>query len=267
MVGRPSGLAGSSVPSIPVNVSSNGGFFESQCFRAPETQTFTGGGNTATYTGNRYGADITNNTLGHLPPCGYQPSEMQTAYNMTPLYSAGWDGTGQTIVITDAFGSPTIQTDAEVFSQIYGLPDLTPSNFQVLRAPGAVHNPGAGHFGGSAGWRTEISLDVEWAHAIAPGANIVLVIGPNNGSDLDEAVNYAIVHHLGNTIFNSWSSIEGFGNPARLIRDNRILQSAAVQGIDATFSSGDFGDDPVLVGFNTVCFPGCLTLSSLLCGV
>ncbi len=150
MVVRPSGPDGKSVPSIPLNVSSNGAFFESQCFRAPETQTFTGGGNTATYTGNRYGADITNNTLGHLPPCGYQPSEMQTAYDMTPLYGAGLDGTGQTIVITDAFGSATIRTDAEAFSQIYGLPDLTPSNFQVLRAPGAVHNPGVPHFGGSA---------------------------------------------------------------------------------------------------------------------
>jgi subtilase family serine protease len=160
------------------------------------------------------------------------------------------------IVITDAFGSPTIETDAEVFSQVYGLPDLTPSNFQVLRAPGAVHNPGKGHFGGSAGWRLEISLDVEWAHAIAPGANIVLVIGPNNANDLDEAVNYAVVHHLGNTISNSWSSIEGFGNPARFIRDNRILQSAAVQGIDVNFSSGDSGDFAAAVGFKTVGFPG-----------
>jgi subtilase family serine protease len=256
MVVRPTGPDGNPVASVPLNASSNGAFFESQCFRAPETDSFTGGGNTATYTGNRYGADITNTTLGHLAPCGYQPSEMQTAYDLNPLYGAGLDGTGQTIVITDAFGSPTIQTDAEVFSQIYGLPDLTPSNFQVLRAPGAVHNPAKGHFGGSAGWRLEISLDVEWAHAIAPGANIVLVIGPNNANDLDEAVNYAVVHHLGNTISNSWSSIEGFGNPARFIRDNRILQSAAVQGIDVNFSSGDSGDFAAAVGFKTVGFPG-----------
>ena len=256
MVVRPSGPDGKPVASIPLSVSSNGAFFESQCFRAPETDTFAGGGNTATYTGNRYGADITNNTLGHLPPCGYQPSEMQTAYDMTPLYGAGLDGTGQTIVITDAFGSPTIRTDAEVFSQIYGLPDLTPSNFQVLRAPGAVHNPGVPHFGGSAGWATEISLDVEWVHAMAPGANIVLVIGPNNTNDLDEAINYAVVHHLGNTISNSWEGIEGFGNPAQHIRDNRILESAAVQGIDVNFSSGDSGDFAAAVGFKTVGFPG-----------
>ncbi len=257
MVAFPSGPDGTPMAPIPLNVvTPNGAFFESQCFRAAETDTFTGGGNTATYTGNRYGADITNNSLGHLAPCGYQPSELQTAYNMTPLYSAGWDGTGQTIVITDAFGDDTIAGDAEVFSQIYGLPDLTPSNFQVLRAPGAVHNPGVPHFGGSAGWATEISLDVEWVHAMAPGANIVLVIGPNNGSDLDEAINYAVVHHLGNTISNSWSSVEGLGNPAQHIRDNRILQSAAAQGIDVNFSSGDSGDFAAAVGFKTVGFPG-----------
>src|SRR5260370_541152 len=131
----PTDAEGQTFPMRTVGSSPSGFFFEGQCFRGVQTKTFTnsGAGVTATYTGNRYGADITNNTLGHLPPCGYQPSEMQTAYDMTPLYGAGLDGTGQTIVITDAFGSATIRTDAEAFSQIYGLPDLTPSNFQVLQ--------------------------------------------------------------------------------------------------------------------------------------
>jgi subtilase family serine protease len=255
MVAFPSGPDGTPVAPIPLNVTSNGVFFESQCFRSPEAPTFIGGGNTAAYTGNRYGADIANNSPPHLPPCGYQPSEMQTAYDMTALYSAGWDGTGQTIVITDAFGDPTIASDAEVFSQIYGLPDLTPSNFQILRAPGALNHPANKRFNPSE-WADEITLDVEWVHAMAPRANIVLVIGPNNTSDLDEAVNYAVVHHLGNTISNSWSSIEGFGNPAQLIRINRILESAAAQGIDVNFSSGDSGDFKAAVGFKTVGFPG-----------
>jgi subtilase family serine protease len=91
---------------------------------------------------------------------------------------------------------------------------------------------------------------------MAPGAKIVLVLGPNNTNDLDEAINYAVVHHLGNTISNSWSSPEGFGNPAQFIRDNRILESAAVQGIDVNFSSGDSGDFVAAVGFKTAGFPG-----------
>jgi subtilase family serine protease len=119
----------------------------------------------------------------------------------------------------------------------------------VLRAPGAANNPHG------AGWNDEVTLDVEWAHAVAPGAKIVLVVGPTNHSDLDEAINWAVVHHLGNTISNSWSSIEGFGNPITFDRMNRILQQAAVQGIDVNFSSGDSGDLVIDVGFPTVGFP------------
>jgi subtilase family serine protease len=241
---------------ITVGSNPNGLFFESQCFTSPETHTFTATGVSATYSGNRYGANITNTAMGHLAPCGYQPSEMQTAYNMNPLYSAGLAGAGQTVVITDAFGDATIQNDAEAFSQIYGLPDLNSSNFQVLRAPGAVNNPvNNGHIGPGADWAGEITLDVEWVHAMAPLAHIDLVVGPNNGSDLDEAINYAVVHHLGNTITNSWAGIEGFGNPAQFNRDNRILEQAAAEGIDVNFSSGDSGDYASAVGFKTVSFP------------
>jgi subtilase family serine protease len=243
---RPSGPDGAPARMVPLSISPSGVFFEGQAFRAPETRTFDGGGNTATYTGNRYGADITNTTKGHLAPQGYSPNEVQTAYNLKPLYQAGWDGTGETVVITDAFGSPTILQDAQVFSAVYGLP---PVNLQVLRAPGASNNPHG------AGWDTETTLDVEWVHAIAPGAKIVLVVGPTNHADLDEAINWAVIHHLGNTISNSWSSVEGFGNPVQFDRINRILQQAAVQGIDVNFSSGDNGDEAGRVGFATVDFP------------
>ena len=255
MVALPTDADGGATPMRPLSAGPNGMFFESQCLRIPETDKFAGGGNTVSYTGNRYGADIGNNVLGHLPPCGYQPSELRAAYDMNPLYAAGLDGTGETVVIVDAFGSPTIRTDAEVFSQVYGLPNLTPANFQVLRAPGAVHNPGKGKFGGTASWMLEITLDVEWEHAMAPGANIVLLISPNNGSDLDETINYAVVHHLGNTIANSWGGPEGHGNPAGLIRIERILEMAAAEGIDVNFSSGDSGDFAAAVGFTTVSYP------------
>src|SRR5205814_2511347 len=98
-------------------------------------------------------------------------------------------------------------------------------------------------------------LDVEWAHAMAPGAKIVLVVATDRAS-LDEAINYAVVHRLGNTISNSWSSREGFGNPAQFDRVNRILQMAAAQGIDCNFASGDNGDEQAAVGFRTVDFTG-----------
>jgi subtilase family serine protease len=64
---QPSGPDGKPFPARPLGkIKPSGLFFEGQAFRPPETHTFTGGGHTATYTGNRYGADITNTTLGHL---------------------------------------------------------------------------------------------------------------------------------------------------------------------------------------------------------
>ncbi len=248
----PTDAEGQTFPMRAVGSNPSGFFFEGQCFRGVQTKIFTNSsaGVTATYTGNRYGADITNNALGHLPPCGYKPSEMQTAYGLKPLYGQGLDGTGETVVIVDAYGSDTIAQDAEIFSQLYGLPDITPQNFSVVRAPGLQNNPK----GVQRGWDVETTLDVEWAHAMAPGANIALVVATDRAS-LDEAINYAVVHHLGNTISNSWSSIEGFGNPRTLDRVNRILEMAAAQGIDVNFASGDRGDEFQRVGFLSVDFP------------
>ena len=244
---RPVGPDGVAPAPVPLSgVTADGGVFESACFRGVQTQTFTGGGATATYTGTRYGADITNTVNGHLAPCGYGPADVRAAYGMNALYAAGLDGTGQTIVITDAFGSPTIAEDAAIFSQFYGLP---PVDLTISRAPGLVHNPG------DAAWAGEVTLDVEWAHAMAPGARIALVVATARSS-LDEAINYAVVHHLGNTISNSWSTLEGFGNPAQTIRVERILEMAAAQGIDVNFSSGDNGDELASAGFVTVDYPG-----------
>src|SRR5215470_7705092 len=256
---RPIDPEGNPVGIVPLSsvVSPDGLFFEGHCFRGIETHTFTKGSNSATYTGDRFGSDIDNTNLGHLPPCGYAPAEMQTAYNMNSLYAQGLDGSGQTVVITEAFGSSTIAQDAEVFSQIYGLPSITPDSLQVVKAPGLVHNPK----GPNIGWDTETTLDVEWVHAMAPGAKIALVIATDRAS-LDEAINLAVVHHLGNTISNSWSSPEGLGNPAQFNRVNRILEQAAVQGIDVNFASADCGDETVVVQgfcpglpFKTVAFP------------
>jgi len=231
---------------VPATISPDGTFFEGQCFRPVETDVFKNTTTTATYTGNRYGSNIKSG-FGHLPPCGYNPKEVQTAYDLTPLYKAGLTGSGQTIVITDAYGSSSIAQDAAVFSAVYGLP---PVNLTIAKAPGLSNNPK----GPALNWDLETTLDVEWSHAIAPGAAIVLVLATDRAS-LDEAINYAVVHHLGNTISNSWGRPEGLGNPAQFDRVNRILEMAAAQGIDVNFASGDDGDFAAAVGFKTVSFP------------
>jgi len=169
---------------------------------------------------------------------------------MNALYTQGLDGSGETVVVVDAYGSDTIAHDAEIFSLFYGLPDITSANFQVVKAPGLVNNP----FGVARNWAIETTLDVEWVHALAPKANIALVTATDRAS-LDEAINYAVVHHLGNTISNSWSSIEILGNPAEHDRTNRILEMAAAEGINVNFATGDFGDESVRIGITAVDFP------------
>jgi subtilase family serine protease len=256
-VAVPIAADGSPSSFVPLNSVPNGAFFEGQCFGSTEMDAFDteDGSITATYTGNRYGADILNNehpqaNAGHRAPCGYSPDEMQTAYDMKPLYDQGLDGSGQTIVITDAFGSPTIRQDAAAFSELYKLPKI---DLTVDRAPGVWHNDS--RVLDAASWAGETTLDVEWAHAMAPGAKIVLVVGPTDTGSLDEAINWSVVHHLGDVISNSWSTYEGLGNPARFNRVNKILEQAAAEGIDVNFGTGDYGDDTWAVGFKTVDFP------------
>jgi subtilase family serine protease len=245
---RPTEGDGKPIPFRPLSKAGPAGlFFEAHAFRPPETHTFTDATDTATYTGNRYGSDITNTALGHLPPQGYSPDEVETAYKLKQLHAAGLNGTGETIVVVDAYGSATIAQDAAAFTQIY---DLSPINLQIVKAPGLVHNP----HGPPRNWAIETTLDVEWSHVVAPGAKIALVLATDRAS-LDEAINYAVIHHLGNTISNSWGSIEGLGNPAQFGRVERILKMAAAQGIDVNFSTGDFGDEVIQVGFVSVQYP------------
>jgi len=222
-------------PAVPLGPAPFGVFFEGQCFRPPEIDTFTthGGLPIATYQGNRYGADITNNQLGHLPPCGYSPSELHKAYKLDPVYNAGYDGTGQAVVIVDAFGSPTIQEDSELFSQVYGLPDI---NLTVICPSGQCTLT-------NTGWATETTLDVEWAHAIAPNAAIILVVAKTNSfDDLNAAVSHAVTNHLGNVISNSYGNLESIIPQALLDYTNQLIETAAAVGISVNFSTGDDGD-------------------------
>ena len=202
--------------------------FDSTCFTGTTTESYTTGGALpdATFKGNGYTKSIQG--------CGYTPAEIRKAYNLNSLYKKGLDGSGQTIVIIDWCGSPTIRSDANAFSAQYGLPPLTPANFLITNYPGPSYcaSPDA-----------EINLDVEWAHAIAPGASINLVVPPSASfTDVDNAVLYAAVNQLGSVISGSYGSIESFTPSTILVTENLISETAAVLGESANFSSGDGGD-------------------------
>ena len=96
-------------------------------------------------------------------------------HDLPPLTAKGITGSGQTIVVVDSFGSPTIASDLAHFDSYFKLP--APPSFRVIQPAGPVpaFQPGNKN---RVGWAEETTLDVEWAHVIAPGARIVLVETP-----------------------------------------------------------------------------------------
>ena len=196
-------------------------------------------------------------------PCGYNGDQLQKAYGVDQLVANGIDGSGQTVAIVDAYGSPTIVTDANAFVDAanrnlpanHQIPHLVlGQNFDIVGPNGTVNKPES-KAQDPLGWQAEVTLDIEAVHSMAPGAKIVLVAAPNNYADLDEAVNWVVVHHLANIVTNSWGLSTDLASPGRASRDERIFMQAAVEGIGLNFSSGDNGDELANTGVKSVDYP------------
>jgi subtilase family serine protease len=188
----------------------------------------------------------------------YQAFQLERAYNLSPLYSRGIEGQGETIVIVDAFGSPSIASDLKTFDSQEGLPN--PPSFKVITPAGPVTtNPSncASSYSPTGpdlcsdyyGWTDETSLDVEWSHAMAPEANILLVETPMTETEgiygfpqIVEAENYVINHHLGDVISQSFGAGEQTFTSTRQIYSLRSAYiNAAKHGVTVLAATGDQG--------------------------
>jgi subtilase family serine protease len=170
------------------------------------------------------------------PRC-YQPSQIQQAYGYSGLLSSGVDGRGKTIVIVDAYSSPSIVSDLKDFDRDMGLPDTTFTITSVGNVPAFDINDG-----NQVGWAEEISLDVQWAHAMAPRAAIDLVeAASNRDADILAATKYAIDHKLGDVISQSFGEAESCVDPALLRQENALFAKATKEGMTLFASSGDSG--------------------------
>jgi subtilase family serine protease len=194
-------------------------------------------------------------------PC-YTPQLYRNAYDLTPILNKGFTGKGQTIVIIDSFGSPTALSDLKQFDKDYGLPD--PPSFQELAPLGTA--PLDPNSSDQAGWAEETSLDVQWSHALAPDANIIVLTSPVSETEgvqglpqFLELEEYALQHHLGKIISQSWAATENTLNtPAgqQVIRDfNNFYREADAQGVTIFGSAGDSGTANVDVNNNIFPFP------------
>jgi subtilase family serine protease len=180
------------------------------------------------------------------PTKALTPRQVRAAYQLGSLAARGIIGSGQTIVIVDSFGSPTIAADLAFFDSYFGLPP--PPSLRVIQPAGPV--PAfAVHDTNRLGWAGETTLDVEWAHVMAPGASIVLVETPTSEDEgatgftqIVTAENYVLQHKLGEVISQSFAATEQtFPSVSSIMSFREPFQLAARDHVTVVAATGDTG--------------------------
>jgi subtilase family serine protease len=171
-------------------------------------------------------------------PRGYTPQQIRAYLGLSG------DGAGQTIAIVDAYDDPNIVTDVNTFSSTFGLPlACGTAGADAANCFNFTKVAPQGNTRADAGWSLEIALDVEWAHAVAPKADILLVETRSNGlNNLFGGIDYA-AQHGASVVSNSWGASEFNGEAGY---DASCNLPAAV----CTFSSGDAGNPGLYGAYN-----------------
>lgn len=162
---------------------------------------------------------------------GYSPSQVASAYGFSSsVATSGATGAGQTIAIVEAYHSKTIVSDLDTFDQEFDLPN--PSSLTQVNELGGTQLPGV-----NSTWSQETALDVEWAHAVAPGANIVIVEASSDRLvDLLAAVDAARRIASVSVVSISWG-VNEFANETDF--DYLFTAPAGHQNITFVASSGE----------------------------
>ncbi len=188
----------------------------------------------------------------------YGPAQIEQAYDLPALFAQGNAGQGRTIAIVDSFGSPTIAHDLKVFDRTYGLPD---PELTVIQPAGPV--PPYDGSANRAGWAGETNLDVEWSHAMAPKANILLVETPTSEDEgttgfpeIVTAEKFVIDNHLADVISQSFSATEEtFPSKQSLLDLRGAYTDAAAKGVTVLAASGDSGAADATANGDNFTFP------------
>ena len=166
----------------------------------------------------------------------YGPDQMRNAYGFQQLLDNGFDGTGSTIVIIDAYGSDTIQSDLAAFDGYMGLPA---ANLNIIEPDGT---PSPTDPNNLLGWKGETTLDVETAHSIAPGATIDLVVAKSNSdADILSATEAVARGNYGDVVSQSFGEAEQCESSKLLQRQHAVFARLAGNGTTLFASSGDQG--------------------------
>jgi hypothetical protein len=242
---------GAGTPSGSVTFLDNGASLGTRTLDATGTATLTtilvqpGDTITATYAGDSHfnssaSPNLINAALSNQGSA-YAPADVRSAYglNQVPL-----DGGGQTIAIVDAYDNPAIYQSLDAFDAQFGLTAAGPASsfLSVLNQRGqASALPSADPIGaGYANWEMESALDVEWVHAMAPGAHIILVEADSQSlSDLMAGAATATRQPGVSVVSMSWGFPEG---QAVLAQDEATYDSYfTTPGVTFVASTGDYG--------------------------
>jgi subtilase family serine protease len=164
----------------------------------------------------------------------YGPLELGQAYS----FPSNLDGRGQTIVIVDPYGSPDIQQDLANFDAGFNVP--APPSFTIIHARGTGATDGSGAL---SDWQSETTLDVEYSHAMAPGAKIVLdVAATDDNNDINSAEAQVLPRYPGAIVSQSFGEDENTPGSARSnLAMHLIFSGATILGDSLLASSGDSG--------------------------
>jgi subtilase family serine protease len=171
----------------------------------------------------------------------YSPVHLSQAYDF-PTGKNAPTGAGQTIVIVTAFGSPFIQSDLAQFDAENGLP--APPSFTTLYQQTPITSPGPPDPGAVMKWAIETSLDVEYAHAMAPGANIVLAVANTpDTTDVAQVEKEVLPQYPGSIVSQSFGVDEAglYSDPDTAAALDRLYLSHVLHGGTIVAAAGDLG--------------------------
>jgi subtilase family serine protease len=183
--------------------------------------------------------------------CGYTPQQIQAAYGLNKVKS---NGHGITVAIVDAYASPTLEADANRYSENHDLPKLTSANFSQI-IPAGIYDVSPDEPCEPYGWWTEQSLDVDAVHGAAPGAKILFVGSRDCGTSLDVALFNVLYNGLADVVTNSWGDGGESIEPGDQQTFDQAALAGAAEGVTTLFSSGDDGDLSALNGVASGSWP------------
>ncbi|UTI66656.1 S53 family peptidase [Paraconexibacter antarcticus] len=181
-------------------------------------------------------------------PCGYVPAQLRSAYEG----GTALNGSGVTVAITDAYASPTIESDANTYAARHGdqpfaagqLTQSNPARFTQERLCDSL------------GWYGEETLDVEAVHGMAPGANVLYYGSPSClDQDFGDTLARVVDDDKASVVSNSWGDLESNETPDGVAAYEQVFQQGVLQGISFLFSSGDNGDEVASSGVGQADYP------------